>query len=218
MTPRSAVLAKAWDILAALPIASWFALVAYSALTELARAHDWAQAPFERAAQLANAAFALILVALIVVRRPPATQPRDWRAIVAALLGALAPMTIVFLPRGAPGATLLAISNGVILAATLASIVIVLWLGRAFSILPQARKLVTGGPYRFVRHPLYLAEFVALLGLALQFVLPWSLLLWVVAAAAQFPRIRFEEFVLRRSFPEYEAYAARTARLAPGLY
>ena len=93
-----------------------------------------------------------------------------------------------------------------------------LWLGRSLSILPQARKLVTGGPYRFVRHPLYLAEFVALFGLAWQFALPWSLLLWCLAAAAQFPRMYFEEQVLSETFPEYRSYAAQTARLLPGVY
>jgi len=215
---QSIVRAKIRDLVAALPVASWFGLVAYSALVELARATDWAQAPFERAAQLANAVFALILIALFVFRRPPVAQPRDWRAIGAGLLGALAPMSIVLLPRGAPGPAVLALSNALVLAATLASIIVVLWLGRAFSILPQARELVTGGPYRFVRHPLYLAEFVALFGLAFQFALPWSLLFWVFAAAAQFPRMHFEERALRRSFPAYADYAARTARLAPGIY
>ena len=215
---QSAVRAKLWDLLAALPIASWFGLVAYSALLELARATDWAQAPFERATQLANAGFALIMIALFTLRPAAIAQPRDWRAIAICLLGALAPMTIVLLPRGAASPALLTFSNGLVLAATLASIVIVLWLGRAFSILPQARMLVTSGPYRVVRHPRYLAEFVALFGLALQFALPWSLLLWIFAVAAQFPRMHFEEGALRRGFPAYDDYAARTARLLPGLY
>jgi protein-S-isoprenylcysteine O-methyltransferase Ste14 len=48
-------------------------------------------------------------------------------------------------------------------------VVVIFHLGRSFSVVPQARGLVRGGPYSFVRHPLYLAEEIALLGILLQF-------------------------------------------------
>lgn len=168
--------------------------------------------------QLANGIFALILIALFVARPAPIARPAGWRAVAAGVVGGLAPMSIIFLPRGATLPSVTLASNAIILLSTLVSIWIVLWLGRSFSILPQARALVTGDPYRFVRHPLYLAEFVALFGLAWQFALPWSLLLWAVAAAAQFPRMHFEERILTETFPNYAAYAARTPRLLPGVY
>jgi len=44
----------------------------------------------------------------------------------------------------------------------------VLHLGKSFSIMPQARRLVIGGPYRFVRHPLYFAEELAVIGVLIQ--------------------------------------------------
>lgn len=210
--------AKAWDLLAAFPVACWFGLVAFASLREVALATDLATAPIERAVQFANGVFALILIGLFITRPAPIARPPGWQGIVAGVIGGLAPMTIIFLPRAAVGHGVTLASNGVILAATLASLWTVLWLGRSFSILPQARKLVTGGPYRFVRHPLYLAEFVALFGLAWQFALPWSLLLWCAAAAAQFPRMHFEERILTETFPDYGPYAARTARLLPGVY
>ena len=40
-------------------------------------------------------------------------------------------------------------------------------LGRCFGILPDVRGLVTHGPYRWVRHPLYLGELTAVLGIVL---------------------------------------------------
>lgn len=216
MNPRAK--AKARDLLVASPVACWFGLVAFASLREVILASDWATNGVERSVQLANGVFALVLIVLFVSRPAPIARSPGWKAITAGVAGGLAPMAIIFLPRGAPGHAVTLASNVVILVATLASVWIVLWLGRSFSILPQARKLVTGGPYRFVRHPLYLAEFVALFGLAWQFALPWSLLLWCAAAAAQFPRMHFEERILAETFPEYDAYAARTARLAPGIY
>jgi hypothetical protein len=42
-------------------------------------------------------------------------------------------------------------------------------LGRSFSIMAESRQLVTTGPYRFVRHPLYLAEEIAMVSISANF-------------------------------------------------
>jgi len=91
-------------------------------------------------------------------------------------------------------------------------------LGRSFAVLPVKRPLVTAGPYRWVRHPAYLGELVAVLGLCLQSVTLAALLLTAGAAAAVAARIRIEERLLAAD-PAHEAY--RTAvrwRLIPGLW
>jgi protein-S-isoprenylcysteine O-methyltransferase Ste14 len=77
---------------------------------------------------------------------------------------------------------------------------------------------VVSGPYAFVRHPLYLGEFIVIFGTALQHSMPWSLLLLGVQYMFQFERMRNEERVLARAFPNYTDYMARTARLLPGVY
>jgi len=92
------------------------------------------------------------------------------------------------------------------------------WLGRSFSIFPEARQLVTDGPYRVVRHPLYVAEALSTLGITLQLRQPLGLLIAAAIFLGQFARMGFEEEVLERSFPEYGEYKKRTFRLIPFVY
>jgi protein-S-isoprenylcysteine O-methyltransferase Ste14 len=82
----------------------------------------------------------------------------------------------------------------------------------------EARRLVTDGPYAIVRHPLYVAEELAVLGIFIQYASVPAALILAVQALCQLQRMHNEEAVLRRSFPEYSAYAARTARLFPGVW
>ena len=82
------------------------------------------------------------------------------------------------------------------------------------------QRLVTDGPYRWVRHPGYAGSIAVWVGAALAF---HSLLAAVVVAVLMLLaygwRIRSEERMLADHFGEdYRAYAARTARLFPGLY
>ena len=74
------------------------------------------------------------------------------------------------------------------------------------------------GPYALVRHPLYLGEIIAIVGVALQYLSAWALLLLALVCAIQFRRIKNEERVLLQAFPEYADYMAHTARLVPGVY
>ena len=84
--------------------------------------------------------------------------------------------------------------------------------------MPEARKLVTAGPYALVRHPLYFCEELALFGIALQHQQPAALVVFAAQFAFQIVRMHYEERVLTGAFPEYKDYAARTARLIPGIY
>jgi protein-S-isoprenylcysteine O-methyltransferase Ste14 len=89
-----------------------------------------------------------------------------------------------------------------------------------FGVFPEPRanaRLVTTGPYAKVRHPMYLAVLLFAGG----FVLGWRGLPQVAAfallAAVLHAKAGREERLLRQRFPEYAAYAARTARIVPGL-
>jgi protein-S-isoprenylcysteine O-methyltransferase Ste14 len=89
------------------------------------------------------------------------------------------------------------------------------YLGRSFSIVPEARGLVTSGPYRLARHPIYLGEIIAGLGLVLPTLFSLHAVVFAIFLGAQILRTYFEERVLRSTYPQYEAYARHTRRLIP---
>ena len=93
----------------------------------------------------------------------------------------------------------------------------VLVLGRCFGVLPEARGLVMRGPYRFVRHPVYLGEITAVAGLFLAAPSARNLAVVAVLVVAQIVRSRMEERALKDAFPDYASYAERTGRLLPTL-
>jgi protein-S-isoprenylcysteine O-methyltransferase Ste14 len=95
------------------------------------------------------------------------------------------------------------------------SFLVLRWLGKSFSFLAEARRLVTAGPYGLVRRPLYICEEIAVLGMFIQVISPLALIIVLVHALIQFRRMLNEEKVLQATFPDYKSYAARTPRLIP---
>ena len=98
---------------------------------------------------------------------------------------------------------------------SLGSLLVLTRLGKSFSIMPEARKLVTGGPYAFARHPLYTFEIITIIGTAMQFEAPWSWAIGLVVVTLLWVRSHYEEQVLARAYPEYGEYRARTRRFIP---
>jgi protein-S-isoprenylcysteine O-methyltransferase Ste14 len=97
-------------------------------------------------------------------------------------------------------------------------LVAVTFLGRCFSVLPEARGLVTRGPYSVVRHPVYLGEIAACFGLVLAAPSALNAVAFACFAVAQAVRMKLEERALQAAFPEYESYARRVPRLVPALW
>ncbi len=80
---------------------------------------------------------------------------------------------------------------------------------------PTSGGLVTSGPYRFIRHPIY-AAILYFLGVGIVSHPSWSTFaLGLVAIAATTVRILSEERLIVQRYPEYEEYAARTKRVIP---
>src|SRR5262249_11503016 len=104
------------------------------------------------------------------------------------------------------------VAAALVFAGTLGSVIVLAKLGKSFAIMPEARVLVTSGPYRWARHPLYVMEIITLIGTAIQFQQPWAVLLALGVIALQIARTIFEERVLADAYPEYAAYRARVKR------
>lgn len=86
-------------------------------------------------------------------------------------------------------------------------------------IAPRAPELlVDHGPYRRLRHPMYLAELGMALGAPLTLAARTTLTLTAAFTLIIVRRIDLEERVLRERVPGYTAYAARTYRLIPYVY
>ena len=107
------------------------------------------------------------------------------------------------------------LSDLFLIVGTILSIWCAIYLGRSFSVMAAARKLVVHGPYAHVRHPLYAAESLAMLGSVLSGWSIWSALLGVAWCALQFRRMQHEERILRATFPEYEEYGRNVPMIVP---
>lgn len=90
-----------------------------------------------------------------------------------------------------------------------------------FNIRPEPKasgRLITGGPYRFVRHPMYVA--VLLFGAAevLSYADAWKIAAWIALALVLLEKSRLEERGLRSQFSGYATYCARVRRFIPYLF
>jgi len=168
-------------------------------------------------ARLTSILFVLLMIGLYLARDRAVQKSVGVLPRVTALLATLTiPVGQTFLdPAGALVRSLLGFA--MVVTGKLLAILSLVFLGRSFSIMPEARHLVTAGPYGLVRHPLYFAEQVASVGVLLPLDLRIGVPLLVAQLALQLSRIRFEERVLVAQFPEYRDYQRQTPMLIPRI-
>lgn len=87
-----------------------------------------------------------------------------------------------------------------------------------FAANPTEGGLVTTGPYRFIRHPIYSAAcFIAWPG-AILIGTPVAFVAGVLVTAGALIRIRSEERLLVERYPAYREYARATRRIIPWIW
>jgi protein-S-isoprenylcysteine O-methyltransferase Ste14 len=159
-----------------------------------------------------------LFIVLINIRPAPLRRNRSSVGVVVALVSQLAVVAVGLFGASTDGGAAVLASDVLLLAGLGFAICSVAVLGRCFGVLPDVRGLVTRGPYRLVRHPLYLGELTAVLGVVLGSQKPLLAgLTWLLCAGLQLVRTGYEERTIRAEFPEYDEYAARTKRLIPGV-
>jgi protein-S-isoprenylcysteine O-methyltransferase Ste14 len=216
---------KLYDLLAGAPLVAWYGFALTLQLPRLAHqiasldlanpnAHDLAGI----ASNLATQVFFAVLASLMILRRQPLGKASGFYPRFAAVAGTFMTIAIVTLPKRELSVSLHVASTLLIVGGIAFALYAVLELGRSLSMLPEARRLVTNGPYSVIRHPVYLGEAVALVGVTLQYLSPWAVGLLALQCIFQLERMKNEERVLSHAFPEYRDYAARTVRLLPGVY
>src|SRR5574341_130055 len=159
-----------------------------------------------------TAIFAALLLAYLI-RTEPRERSQGMKEILLPLAAAALPFALL---ATSPSRAVIAhrtLLLAVFWAMTLSSILTAwgIWtLRRSFSITIEARDLVTGGPYRWVRHPVYLGEVLSAASVTAWRPSLANGVLLVLFAGLQVYRSHLEERKLARVFPEaYSSWAHR---------
>ena len=83
---------------------------------------------------------------------------------------------------------------------------------------PEGSNLVTEGPYKYVRHPMYSSLLLVTLALVLDHFSKFRLFIWIVLLFDLLIKLSYEEELLSVHFTDYSFYKKRTKRLIPFLF
>jgi protein-S-isoprenylcysteine O-methyltransferase Ste14 len=164
-------------------------------------------------------AYFTMLVVLYSTRLPARGTDHRFAVVFIAFTGTFSAIGASFLPGGGRHEWLVLPADILATIGLAYAVWGLAYLRRSFSIIPEARRLVTGGPYAFSRHPVYLGEIITAIGVNMATAGWPSALAVLYFVICELLRMRWEEGVLARAFPaEYPAYAARVPRYAPNPF
>ena len=159
-----------------------------------------------------------VIAAAYLRRAPAAATSPVWTARAAAVVATWLPLVAPFIATRRDHGLAVWIGNVVLIAGLCWCVWALSTLGRNLSVIPQARALATSGPYRFVRHPLYLGELTMLAGILAAGFDTSLVALYCTMLLLQLYRIHHEELLLCRTLPQYLTYRTAVKRLVPHVY
>ncbi len=216
---------KGYDLLMAVPLIAWFGRGAWlDAVAMAPLLSQWRQGnlivvqKLQLVAIAASILFCTLLIVMLLIRTVPRARAAGIAPRALAMIGTGLGTGFLYLPPVVLPLWLQITTILLIVIAAVTEIEVLIWLGRSFSVMAEARELVTGGPYKVVRHPLYAAETVGITAMLIQFFSAAGVALTIAYVAAQVGRAVFEERILNETFPGYATYTARTKRFIPFVY
>jgi protein-S-isoprenylcysteine O-methyltransferase Ste14 len=159
--------------------------------------------------------FIALLAILPVFRLRPIAKSDNILPRLVALFAVCLPPMFMLLERAPANLIFNSVSVVLGVMANMMAVVTLSFLGRSLSVMPEARRLVTCGPYALVRHPLYFCEILGVVAIVLQYRSSATIALFAMIVILQVARARWEEGVLSRALPDHAAYRARTPFLIP---
>jgi protein-S-isoprenylcysteine O-methyltransferase Ste14 len=196
------------DLVARLIVGALFALLSVNLLTDFAQTH--------RVTGLLLLVSESLVVVMTILRRRTGIVDRSAAAAVVTFLSLVGPTML----RVVPGAGLLPDMLTAVVSSVGLLIVIAgkITLGRSFGIVPANRGVVSGGPYEFVRHPIYAGYLLSHVAFACAYPTAWNVSVIVLCDTALVVRALYEEKLLKTD-GVYQSYCERVAwHIVPGLF
>jgi protein-S-isoprenylcysteine O-methyltransferase Ste14 len=160
----------------------------------------------------------LILVATMIIRRPPKrVTPNPWYWLLAFVATYWQILVLGLLQQGRP-----LVANWITDAIAIPGLMIVIWarlsLGRNIGFVPAQRELVNSGAYAFMRHPVYTGGLLTSLAFVLRAYSPQNALLLGLGVFWFIPVKSLVEEDFLRADSQYAAYMRKVrARWIPFL-
>jgi protein-S-isoprenylcysteine O-methyltransferase Ste14 len=161
----------------------------------------------------------VLVLCIALTRHSPKAQDRSLGSTFAVGVSYAYPYAQVALLRWGGGYEVWpTIGVALVTFAAVLSLVSLTTLGRGFGLRPALRRLATTGPYRLVRHPIYLSYVLADVGYNLTEWAPGSVLIMLVGWTSIVYRIQAEERILSQDAAWMDYRASVRYRLIPWLW